>query len=105
MGEFIPEDSFLYQEQTKEDGEIPFDDRLETIKWCLSGGSFIEGDYIIIDRTREDEFFVHGVVLGNVFCDSDGEDFFCSDIDVLLDFMKKWGLLRLLTTRFGEEEK
>lgn len=95
------EDFFFFDEQT-EDGEIAFDDGIETVKWCLYGGSFIEGDHITIERTAENAFLIHGVVCGSAFRDSDGEDFLCSDTDELLDFMKKWGLLRLLTAKHAD---
>ena len=70
--------------------EIPFDWNITTTKW-----TFDENSYLILEKTLSG-YSMYGRVDGKPW-DNDGEDWFFEDTDQLLDFLRKAGLLHVLS--------
>ena len=70
---------------------VPFDDSIITTTW-----DFGSGTKVTIERGNAG-FFVYGSIGGKSWHDDDHEDFFCETTDDLLDFLKKHGLLSMLS--------
>ena len=70
---------------------VPFEIGIETLKW-----TFPNGDYVTVERNTSG-YFISGRINGRGWYDEDHEDFFCADTDEYLDFLEKYGLLRILS--------
>ncbi len=76
---------------------VPFEIHIETLTWKLTGGKFLDGDYIRIERNTTG-YFISGRIAGHDWHDEDNEDFFCGDTDELLCFLKRHNLLTILSS-------
>lgn len=79
-----------------DENEIPFFDDIETTTW-----DFENGDKITIEKS-EDGYLFGGIVKNQIISDDDGEDFYLKDTDELLDFLKKYNLLHVLSKNKGK---